>query len=170
MTTTTLATLATLVGGRVEGDASVAIAGAASIRRAQAGDITLSDAPRLINQLTDCRASAVVVGQGFPATAIPRIVVDDVHAAFAQIVTHFRPQQQSVCSGCSPSAYIAPSATLAADVSVYPFATIGEDVVVASGAVIHSGVHVMAGCRIGENVILFPNVVLYPGTIVALVR
>jgi UDP-3-O-[3-hydroxymyristoyl] glucosamine N-acyltransferase len=137
VTTATLAAIARLVGGTVEGDPTVTIAGAASIGRSQAGDITLADSPRLAKQLAQCRASAVVVCQGFPATAIPRIVVADVHAAFAQIVLYFRPQHESLCPGCSPCASVAPSAKLAADASVHPFATIGDEVVIQSGAVIH---------------------------------
>ncbi len=166
MTTTTLAELAERVGGRVEGDGSVSITGAASIGRAREGDITLADAPRLLRQLSDCPAAAVVVDREFPATSIPRIVVADVHAAFAQIVASFRPQHESLCEGCSPCAHIARSASVALTAAVHPFATVGDGVVVGEGAVIHTGVHVMAGCQIAEGVILFPNVVLYPGTIV----
>ena len=86
MPATTLATLAAMVGGEVEGDGQVTISGAASIGRSQKGDITLADAPRLVIQVNDCCAAAVVVAPGSPPTARPRIVVDDVHAAFAIIV------------------------------------------------------------------------------------
>ena len=83
VSTTTLANLAALVGGKVEGDDQVAISGAASIIRSQAGDITLADAPRLVKQLGESQAAAVVVTSGFPATPPPRIVVENVHEAFA---------------------------------------------------------------------------------------
>jgi UDP-3-O-[3-hydroxymyristoyl] glucosamine N-acyltransferase len=162
----TLQELAALVGGQIEGDPTIILQGAATLGRAQAGDITLVDAPRLIPQLTARAATAAIVPTDFPATDIPRIVVQDVHAAFAKIVTKFRPPRQPVSVGISPSAHIASSAKLAPNVEVHPFATLGEDVIVESGAVIHAGVHIMAGCRIGEDVTLFPNVVLYEGTIV----
>ncbi len=164
--TTTLEKLAALVGGRVEGDPTLAVTGAASIGRAQSGDITLADAPRLARQLAQCQACAVVVSEGYPATPIARLVVSDVHAAFAQIVDYFRPSQESATAGRSPHAHISPTARLAADVAVHAFASIGDNVTVESGVVIHGGVHVMAGCRIGAGAVLFPNVVLYPGTIV----
>ena len=166
MSTTTLANLAALVGGKVEGDDQVAISGAASIIRSQAGDITLADAPRLVKQLGESQAAAVVVTSGFPATPQPRIVVENVHEAFALIVSHFRPQYHSTCVGCSDAACIASSAQIAADVVVHPFASIEAEAVIGTGAVVHSGVRVMAGCQIGDGVILFPNVVLYPGTII----
>ncbi len=166
VSTTTLADLAALVGGQLEGDGQVTISGAASISRSQSGDITLADVPRLTKQLDESPASAVVVVTGFPPTAQPRIVVENVHAAFAQIVSHFRPQYTSACSGCSESAHIASSAQIGPDAVVHPFATIEQEVVIESGAEIHSGVRIMAGCRIGADAILFPNVVLYPGTII----
>lgn len=166
VSTTMLAKLAALVDGKVEGDDQVAISGAASIGRSQQGDITLADAPRLAKQLRDSQASAVVVSSGFVPTAQPRIVVENVHEAFARIVAHFRPQYDSASTGRSDAAHIAPSAQLADDVIVHPFASIEQEVIIEAGAVVHSGVRVMAGCRVGAGVILFPNVVLYPGTIV----
>ncbi len=166
MSITTLATLAALVDGKVEGDIHVAVSGAASIGRAQSGDITLADSPKLAEKLTACKATAVVVASGFPATAVPQIVVDNVHESFERIVSHFRPQFHSTCVGCSDAAHIAPSSKIAADVVVHPLSTIEQEVVIEAGAIIHSGVRVMAGCRIGASVTLFPNVVLYPGTVV----
>ena len=166
MSTRTLQELATLVGGRVEGHGGIEIRGAASILRAQVGDITLCDTPRLAPRVNASRAAAVVVPADFPETTIPRIIVGDVHAAFSQIVAHFRPPRPPRPVGRSPLAHIAPSARLADHVEVHPFATVGEDVVVEDGTVIHAGVHIMAGCRVGKNVTLFPQVVLYENTIV----
>lgn len=166
VSTATLASLAALVGGEVEGNEEVMIRGAATVDHCQQGDITLADTAQRIESLNKAAASAVVVSRGFPPTLQPRIVVDDVHQAFAQIVSRFRPHHESPCTGCSDAAHIAPSARIAADVIVHPFATVGPDVVMESGAIIHSGAHVMAGSRIGPGVVLFPNVVLYPGTIV----
>jgi UDP-3-O-[3-hydroxymyristoyl] glucosamine N-acyltransferase len=158
--------LAALVGGNVEGDGQTVVSGAASLSRAQDGDITLADAPRLLPRLETCAASAVVVPRGFPSTSQSRLVVDDVHAAFTQIVEQFRPQYDAVCPGCSEQAHVATTAAIADDAVVHPFATIDQGVVLESGVVIHSGVRVMAGCRIGAHTVVFPNVVLYPGTVI----
>ena len=166
MPTTTLQQLAALVGGELRGNADILIQGAASIERVQPGQITLADDPKLLPALVASAATAAVVATAFPETPLPSLVVRDVHAAFSTIVTQFRPPRDVRRVGRSPAAHIAPSAQLADDVDVHPFATIGEDVVIGSGSVIHSGVHVMAGCQIGQDVILFPNVVLYENTIV----
>jgi UDP-3-O-[3-hydroxymyristoyl] glucosamine N-acyltransferase len=162
--TTTLQQLAALVGGELRGNADTQIHGAASLGRVQPGEITLVDAVKLLPTLVASSATAAVVAADFPETSVPCIVVRDVHTAFGKIVSHFRPPREVCRVGRSPAAHIAPSAQLADDVDVHPFASIGEDVVIESGTVIHSGVHVMAGCQIGKDVILFPNVVLYENT------
>lgn len=161
----TLRDLAALVGGRVVGDESLEILGAATIRDAKPGDITFADSAKFATQLAACSASAVVVGEGLGELPLPAIVVGQVSDAFARIVREFRPQWGAAPVGISPQATISPSAKLAADVTVHPGATIGDGVEVGSGATIHSGVRILAGCRIGENCTLFPNSVLYENTV-----
>ncbi len=166
MPTTTLHQLADLVGGELRGDAQTPIRGAASIVRAQPGEITLADAPKLLSMLAASQAAAAVVPPDFPPLSMPCVVVPDVHAAFTKIVLHFRPPQETHRVGRSAAASVARSAQLADDVQVHPLASVGEEVVVGSGTVIHAGVHIMAGCRIGRGVTLFPNVVIYENTII----
>jgi UDP-3-O-[3-hydroxymyristoyl] glucosamine N-acyltransferase len=158
--------LADMVGGRIVGDENLPIIGAATIRRAKPGEITLAENDKLAKPLQASQASAVVVSEQFQQTSLPRLVVNDVHDAFAKIVSHFRPARNTSKFLRSHRAEISESAELAEDVHVHPFAYIGDDVKIGSGSIIHAGVCVMDGCRIGDNVTLFPNVVLYENTIV----
>jgi UDP-3-O-[3-hydroxymyristoyl] glucosamine N-acyltransferase len=162
----TLAELATLVGGHLIGDGQLVISGAASLRDAEPGQITLVDAAERNQQMGICRAAAVVAPRCFAPNGLPAIQVDDVHRAFAAIVGFFRPPRKTHRTGVSPLASVSPTARLDQDVTVHPFATIGDDVAIGAGTTIHSGVHVMAGSQIGENVTIFPNAVLYENTIV----
>ncbi|MCU0959441.1 MAG: UDP-3-O-(3-hydroxymyristoyl)glucosamine N-acyltransferase [Pirellulaceae bacterium] len=166
MPITTLQQLADLVQGELRGEAAAQITGAASIARVAAGEITLADDVKLLSALRASPAAAVVVPPDFPELPMASIHVRDVHAAFAAIVTQFRPPRNCRHGGHSPAAQIAPSARLADHVEVRPYATIGEDVVIGSGTFIHAGVHILDGCRIGRDVVLFPNVVLYENTVV----
>ena len=165
---TKLAELAVLVGGRVVGDASVAIHGAATLLDAKTGDITLVDKIDKADRLAASAASAAVVPSNFPDSGltIPMISVEDVHAAFTKIALHFRPQRRSARTGVSARAFVSPSAKLAADVEVHVGATIGDEVHIGPGSTIHSGAHLMAGCKVGANVTIFPGVVLYEDTVV----
>ncbi|MEX0818205.1 MAG: UDP-3-O-(3-hydroxymyristoyl)glucosamine N-acyltransferase [Pirellulaceae bacterium] len=162
-----LGDIANLVGGQLNGDAGIPISGAAIIRDATAGDITLADKPQLANQLADCLAAAVLVPPEVAAPeGVPFVTVSNVHASFAKIVQHFRPNVCSQPYGVSAAAHVSPTAQLGRNVIVYPTATIGDDVHVGDGTIIHPGVHILPGSRIGNDVTLFPNVVLYENTLV----
>jgi UDP-3-O-[3-hydroxymyristoyl] glucosamine N-acyltransferase len=162
----TLAELATLVGGQLVGDGRLVIRGAATIGDAGPGQITLIDQPDKAHLLEQCQAAAVVAPKGFVPDGLLAIQVEDVHAAFAAIVTHFCPQPEVRRIGISPLAAVSPTATIGRDVDIHPFASIGDGATIGDGSTIHAGVHVMAGSQIGENVTIFPNAVLYENTIV----
>jgi len=168
MATTSLAELAKLVDGRLAAAAepacSLAITGAARLDIVRAGEITLADCQERIPQFLASPAVAAIVTAEVDAPGKPTIVVADVSAAFAKIVTHFRPRRTHPPVGISPAAFVSPTAQLADSVEVHPGATIGDDVVIGPRSVIHSGARVMAGCQIGADVTIFPNVVLYEDT------
>ncbi len=162
----TLATLATLVGGRLIGNGAVEILGAATLLDAGQGDITLVDKNEKAEQLAASHARAAVVPCGFRTELLtmPAIEAKDVHRAFTTIVLHLRPPRTERRIGLSPLAHISPTARVATDVDVHPGASVGDDVEIGPGSTIHAGVQVMAGCRLAERVTLFPNVVLYENT------
>lgn len=162
----TLVELAALVDGELVGKGELVIRGAAPLQDAQPGQITLIDGREKKRMLCACRATAAVTPRTYAVENLSLVRVDNVHRAFAKILTFFRPQRQRKRIGISPLAVISPTAVLADDVDVYPMATIGDDVVIEAGTTIHSGVHVMAGCRIGAGTTIFPNAVLYEDTIV----
>jgi UDP-3-O-[3-hydroxymyristoyl] glucosamine N-acyltransferase len=165
MVNTPLGEIAALVGGHLHGDSGLPITGAAILRDAIEGDITLADRNHA-GQLNHCRAAAVLVPPDFLPHGKPFVTVTDVHASFAKIVEHFRPHCQHLRSGISVTAHVGKTAQVGHNVVIHPGAYVGEDVIVGAGTVIHPGVRVLDGCRIGENVTLYPNVVLYENTVI----
>lgn len=162
---TTLDTLAAHVGGTPTATAaSTPITGAATLELAGPSDITLVDAADKLHLLAKSRAGAVIVPIGVGGIDRPAIEVADVHAAFAAVITLFRPPRRIARIGTSPRASVDPTARLAADVDVHPMATIGADVEIGAGCTIHPGVCVMPGCRIGPGTEIFPGAVLYDNT------
>jgi len=165
---TTLAQLAELVAGRLhlsgDTDESLAITGAARLDLVQAGEITLADHQDRVAQLISSPAVAAIVSAEVDVSDFPTIVVDDVPAAFAKIVVHFRPQRVHHPIGISPAAFVSPTAKIAEGVEIHPGATIGDEVVIGADCVIHSGARIMAGSQLGCHVTLFPNAVLYEET------
>jgi UDP-3-O-[3-hydroxymyristoyl] glucosamine N-acyltransferase len=161
---TQLGEIAALVGGHLHGDAGLPITGAAILRDATDGDITLADRQHT-SQLSGSRAAAVLVPPGFSPDCKPFVAVTDVHASFAKIVEYFRPQNSHPRSGVSSAAHVGKTAQFGQQVVVHPGAFVGEEVQIGSNTVIHPGVRILDGCRIGDNVVLHPNVVLYENTI-----
>lgn len=161
-----LSDLANLVGGQVSGCGDVPIRGAAIIRDAGEGDITLADSPRQAEALAASKASAVLVPPDFQPAGRPLLTVDNVHESFAKIISALRPPCEHRAVGVSAAAHVSPSAKLEPNVVVHPGAVIGDDVRIGTGTVVHSGVQIMAGSSIGKETVLFPNVVLYENTVV----
>lgn len=162
---TRMADLAKLAQGRLLGDDSVPITGAAPLYAAGPGEITLLDRTATPEAVRLSQAAAFLVPADFDWTdPRPAIASDRLHAAFHALILHFRPLRQTPRRGIHPGAHVSPTAVLAPDVEIYPGACIGDDVRIGRGTTVHGGVQVMAGCVLGEDVILFPNVVLYEDT------
>ncbi|MBX3426242.1 MAG: UDP-3-O-(3-hydroxymyristoyl)glucosamine N-acyltransferase [Pirellulales bacterium] len=160
----TLVEMARLVGGRLQGSGETLLVGAATIEVAQPGELTLADHPDRAAALAKSPAAAAIVSPMVAVADKPTIVVDDVHAAFAVAIEHFRPSRIRRRLGISPAAFVCPTARVAADVDIHPGAFVGDDVSIGPGSTIHSGARLLAGCVIGAGVTIFPNAVLYEET------
>ncbi len=169
---TSLAELARLVQAACNGtnedrcDDALIITGAAPLRDAEPGQITLLEDPRAADQLAASAAAAVVVPLGFQPTNKRFLAVADPRRAFTQIVEHFRPPRVARRIGVHPAAFVSPNAVLADDVDVYPGVYIGDDVRIGPGSTIHPHVCLLPGCQLAEHVEIFPHAVLYHDTIV----
>jgi UDP-3-O-[3-hydroxymyristoyl] glucosamine N-acyltransferase len=162
----TLAELAVMVDGRLIGNGNLVISGAAPLRDAEPGEITLIDGIERCHCLDDCRASAVIAPRSVVPKDFPTIQVDNIHEAFARILNSFRPPRSCPHIGISPAAFVHPTAKIDAGADIHPFATVGAEVEIGPGSTIHSGVQIMAGSKIAADVTIFPNAVLYEDTVV----
>lgn len=160
----TLAELADMIAGTTAGSPTTLITGTAPLDEVVDGQLTFIDQPERSAQAAASQASAVLVPAGVRCEGKPTIEVADVHAAFATIVSYYRPRRPRRNSSIAPSATISESVALGSDITIGPGATLADDVVIGDGTVIHAGVHLMAGCRIGQNVTIYPGAVLYEDT------
>jgi UDP-3-O-[3-hydroxymyristoyl] glucosamine N-acyltransferase len=168
---TTLGQLAELVLGRVQGDPAAKISGAAVLAEVGAGEITLIDHADRLKQLAATQAAAVVVPEkiaGDLKTTCDKntIVVAEVHAAFAKIICHFRPQRDRTAVGISHRASVSPSARWGKNVNIHSGATVDDDCLIGDGTTILPGAHLLAGCEVGRDSMIGPGAVLYENTIV----
>jgi UDP-3-O-[3-hydroxymyristoyl] glucosamine N-acyltransferase len=166
----TLREIAEIVDGRLEGDGALLISGAAIIRDAQPGDITLADDAKLAPQLAASHASAALVGRNYTPLNMPFVAVDNVHRAFAAVLARLRPEHANGERGIDPGAEVHPtaivpaSAYVAAGAKIGPHVVLGEHVSVGPGTILHAGVQILHSSQLGADCEIFPNVVLYENT------
>ena len=158
----TLGELAKLVEGRLMGDPDIHCLGAGVPQEVTSGEITMIDNPDRADLLRDCPAVAILTPEPINIER-PHIIVKDAHAAFAIIVSHFRPRSElwDPIDGIAPSASIDPSST------VHPLAVIGENVVIGQRTRIMPGVVIFPNCQIGDDCVIYPSVTLYEYTRIA---
>lgn len=86
----TLQELATLVDGRVIGDASIVITETRSFEQAVKQSITFA-VGEYVEHIALCQAGAVIVESEVTDAPMAQIVVDNAKAAFAQVLELFHP-------------------------------------------------------------------------------
>ena len=150
-----------MVGGEVHGDGATQIEGAWPPEDCDERSITLIDAVERLDRLTDCPAAAAVLPADAPETALPAIRVANVHAAFAAIITHFRPPREKSPPGIHPSAVIAATAEIGEGVSIAPGVVVGEDAAIGDHAVIGANSVIGDDCVVGADTRLAARVTLY---------
>ncbi|MFO7899865.1 MAG: UDP-3-O-(3-hydroxymyristoyl)glucosamine N-acyltransferase, partial [Planctomycetota bacterium] len=173
--------LAELVGGRVDGDASVEVAGIEGLRHAAPGQLSFLADPQYTHQVPETDAVALLVPADFEPPAgcdLSLIRVDHIAAALTRLGELFAPPPPPRCDGVHPTAFVGDEVALGAGVSVGPSAVIearariGDDATIGPGAfvgyeaAVGAGTSLAAGvklchrCRVGDRCILHPGVVI----------
>jgi len=158
--------IASLVGGRVEGDAALRVYGIAPLDQAQPNELGFLAQRKYLKYLAATGARAILVSEALASEAheIPaRIVVKEAHLALPPLLGAFYPEAGAK-PGVHPTAIFGKGVELGQGVTVGAYAVLGEDVRVGDGARIGPHVVVGDGSVIGEGSVLNPHVVLYPST------
>lgn len=147
----------------VEGDASRAVAGVATLEDATATEVSFLSNPKYERMLDETRAGAVLMK---PEIARPEHVTAlrtaDPYAAVTVLLValHGYRKHRRPAAPAGP-ATIAETATVGENATIYPGVTIDEHSVIGKNAVLYPGVYIGPRCRVGDNVLLYPNVVIY---------
>ncbi len=153
-----LAELATLVGGEVDGDASILVTGVAGLEAARPGELSFYGNQKYKKALGATKASAVLVTAGAPPRGETTFVrVPHPHLAFARIAAVFHPRKQHP-PGVEPGAHLHPSAQVDGAATVMAGATVAAGAVVGPRAVLYPGAYVGEQARVGADTWLYPNV------------
>ena len=159
----TLGELAEYVGGRVYGDPKIIIRSAATLGRADEGDISFLTNRKYEKQLRTTKASAVIVGKETPAVSVPLLIADDPYYAFMQVMVLLHGHRKHDKVGISPKASISDSAKIGTDCHIHDFVTVDDRARIKDGCIIYPGVFIGRDVQIGNDSIIYPNVVVYDG-------
>lgn len=160
------AELAGLLGGKVEGDASVEVDRPARIEEATPGTLSFLANPKYEEFVYTCEASIILVANEFqpdrPVKAT-LVRVKDVYASMAFLAERFDVKNEQT-SGVSSNAVIDASATLGDNVTISDFVVIGANCVIGDGVILHPFVYLGANCEIGSNSVLHTGVKVHYDT------
>lgn len=172
--------IAQLLNGTVEGDPAVKVSRPSKIEEGGEGTISFLARDNYEEYAYTTTASVLLVSQAFvPKRPINAtlIRVENVYNALSSLLEQFGNQLNSIGS-VDKTAFIHPTATLAAQVSVGRFSIVeenvcigaesyigdqvylGKNVEIGKNSIIHTGVKVMNNCKIGDNCVVHPNVVI----------
>ena len=155
----TAGALAQQVGGRLDGPADLTLTGVASLREADAQDISFLGNDRYRSQVAETRAGLVLLPEAFPgAPAAGRawLRVKDPSTVFMDVVMRFAPPPPVFAPGVHPSAVIHPDARIAAT------AHVGANTVIEAGAAVGERTVIGALCYVGHDACIGDDSFLHP--------
>ena len=154
----TLTELAAKLGCRLEGASASAAAETItrvnSLDDAGPGDLTFLTNPKFASKVAATKASAIVADDSLASAPCPILRTVEPSVACASAIALLTPAAVPVSQGVHAFAFVDPSATLGADVSVAPFVCIGAGAVVGARTVLHPHVAIGPQARIGEDCVL----------------
>lgn len=155
--------IASMIGGKVEGDGNVKLTGFAKIEEAVPGCVTFIANPKYSHYIYETQASAVLVSDDFqvehPVTPV-LIRVKDPYVALADLMNAMesaRPQPKGIEQPC----FIAEGVVVPEDAYIGAFAYIGKGAVIGKGAKIYPQTYIGENVRIGENCVIRAGVKIY---------
>ncbi len=158
-----LAEIAQAVKGRVVGDGSYKIHGAASLEQADATEIAMYYNPAYLDAFKQTKAGAVITNNNGMEHLTQGIVVDDPRFAIIEILELFSVKRIKK-HGISEQAIIAESSTVDASAIIHPNVVIAEDCKIGKNVEIFPGVVIGDDCVIGSGVCIYGNVTIYSDT------
>jgi len=153
------------------------ITGLNGIEQAGPGELSFVSNPKYAAAARTTRASAVIVGEDFPAIPAAVLRAQDPYLTFARALELFHPPVRYT-PGVHPTAVVHDSARIGPKAHIGPYVVIGQDVEIGAHAVLlahvviyrgvkigdhffaHSHAVVRENCRIGNNVLLHNGVVI----------
>ena len=157
--------IASVIGGKIEGDKDAKVRTFAKIEEGVEGAISFLSNPKYTHYIYDTKSSVVIVNEDveLEGTVAPTLIrVKNAYESIAQLLQIYEASKPKK-TGVSPQAYISPTAKLGKDCYVGPFACIGDGTVIGDGCQIYPHAVIGDNVKMGNNCILYPNTTVYQG-------
>jgi UDP-3-O-[3-hydroxymyristoyl] glucosamine N-acyltransferase len=146
-----LSAIASALGARLEnGSPDTEITGLNGIEHAGPGELTFVSNPRYAAAARSTKASAVIVGEDFPAIPAAMLRAKDPYLTFARALELFHPPLRYE-PGVHVTAIVHASARIGPNAHIGPYAVIDENVEIGANAVLLAHVVIYRGVRIGHS-------------------
>jgi len=145
--------VAEMLGGRVEGEASVQVSGIAPVFQADVTELGFLADRRYLRYLAETSAGALLVSEALAKEAEghpSRIVVEDPHRVLPQLLAHFYPVTAPK-PGIHSTAILGKGVELGEGVTIGPYAVLEDGVILGDGVRIGAHSVLGAGSIVGEN-------------------
>src|ERR1039457_1775984 len=149
-----LSQIASALDARLENSSpDTEISGLNGIEHAGPGELTFVSNPKYAAAARSTKASAVIVGEDFPAIPAAVLRAKDPYLTFARALALFHPPLRYE-PGIHVTAIVHASARIGAHAHIGPYVVIDENVQIGAEAVVREN------CRVGNNVLLQNGVVI----------
>jgi UDP-3-O-[3-hydroxymyristoyl] glucosamine N-acyltransferase len=146
-----LSAISSALAARLEnGSPDIEITGINGIEQAGPGELTFVSNPKYAAAARSTKASAVIVGEDFPAIPAALLRANDPYLAFARALELFH-QPLRYAPGVHATAVVHASARIGANAHIGPYVVIDENVEIGANAVLLPHVVIYRGVKIGDN-------------------
>jgi len=146
-----LSEIASALDLRLEnGSPDAEITGLNGIEQAGPGELSFVSNPKYAATARTTRATAVIVGEDFPAISTAMLRSKDPYLTFARALELFH-QPRRYSPGVHPTAVVHVSARIGPGAHIGPYVVIDEDVEIGANTVLLAHVVIYRGAKIGNN-------------------
>lgn len=157
--------IASVIGGKVEGDKNAKVCTFTKIEEGMEGAISFLANPKYTHYIYETKSSIVLVNEDLvlerPVTTT-LIRVKNAYESIAQLLSIYEAAKPRK-SGIAPQAYVSPTATIGKDCYIGPFACVGDGAIIGDGCQIYPHAVIGDKASIGNNCIFYPNTTVYHG-------
>lgn len=172
--------IASLLGGKLLGNANGKVRNVAGLETAQEGDLCFLCDAKYLPYLTTTKASAVLITEslidqdsfpfegkaGLGSLGSAFILVPNARAAMAQLLSLVEKTLNPRRSGIEQPSFISEGVTVPEDAYVGAFAYIGKNVRLGKGVQIYPHAYIGDNVRIGDNTIIYAGTKIYYNCVV----